>query len=101
MSRKTPGLCDRCGFRYNLETLNEEYLLGRKTGIVVCAKCYDESHPQLDTRGLRTNDKQSVPGNQSDIYEGEESRRLSGWNPVGADATSTATVYLGAIRIKT
>jgi hypothetical protein len=98
--RPVPGICKRCGQRYNLSDLKEEYLLGRATGVVVCESCYDESHPQLDTRGLRTNDKQSVPGPQSDIYERVESRSLSGWNPVGADATSTAQTFLGNVRVK-
>ena len=29
-----------------------------------------------------------------------QSRSLSGWNPVGADATSTAQTFLGNVRVK-
>lgn len=97
--RAVPGLCDRCSLRFDLSDLREEFLLGKRTGIRTCPSCYEESHPQLDTRGLKTNDRQSVPGPRSDIDELEASRALSGWNPVGAEATSTASAVLGIIRV--
>jgi hypothetical protein len=100
--KPTPGLCDRCGLRFHLKDLREEYLIGRKTGKRVCRWCYDESHPQLDTRNVRTDDKQSVGDARSDALELAESRRLWGFYPcVGHQTTSTLEVQLGRVRVTT
>ena len=97
----TPGISDRCGFRYDLKELKEIYVLGRGTGWLVCSECWEPSHPQLDTRKVKTNDTQSVANSRSDLSELEESRRQYGWNPVGAEATSTAVGHVGRIRVTT
>lgn len=99
--KPVPGLCDRCGLRYKLTDLKEEYLLGRKTGVFTCPQCYDESHPQLDTRFVRTDDKQQVKEPQSDMIELSASRRLYAWNPVGCALTSTSTVAVGRVQVTT
>lgn len=99
--KPVPGICDRCGLRYNLDDLNEEYILGRKTGWFTCPQCYDDSHPQLDTRRVKTDDKQYVPNNQSDVYEQADSRRLYAWKPVGCQLTSTCTVSVGRVTVMT
>ena len=80
--RPVPGLCDRCGFRYDLSELRVEYVLGKPTNIKTCPECYDESHPQLDTRHIRTDDSQTVRGSRSDSSETTESRSYFGFNPV-------------------
>jgi hypothetical protein len=98
--RPVPGICDRCGLRYKLHDLSEEYVLGRGTGLLVCNKCLDESHPQLDTRHVRTDDKQSVKNSRSDWAELEASRRLYAWNPVGHQTTSTLTIEIGKVRVQ-
>jgi hypothetical protein len=92
-----PGICDRCGLRFKLSSLRDEYLLGRSTGLKVCKRCYDESHPQLDTRHVKTNDRQSVKGSRSDRMELADSRRLFGWNPVGMQTTSTMIMGVGRV----
>lgn len=99
--KPVPGLCDRCGLRYNLKRLREEYLLGRKTGIFTCPECYDESHPQLDTRFVKTDDKQQVSEPQSDTIERAASRRLYAWNPVGCELTSTGYISVGRVKVTT
>lgn len=99
--RDVPGICDRCGQRYRLKELREEYLLGKKTGIFTCRACYDESHPQLDTRGIKTNDRQSVKNSRSDIAELEDSRRLFAWNPVGHETTGRCEVQVGRVTVTT
>jgi hypothetical protein len=99
--KPVPGICDRCGLRFHLKQLNEEYVLGRPTGVFVCRDCYDPEHPQLDTRGLRTDDKQSVDNPRSDIGEREASRRLYAWNPVGCAATGQATLRAGRVTVRT
>ena len=99
--KPVPGICDRCGQRFALSRLRWEYVLGKNTGVRACPKCIDISHPQLDTRNLKTNDKQSVPNSRSDIPELEESRRMFAWNPVGTPLTSTATVSIGRVMVTT
>jgi hypothetical protein len=98
--KPVPGLCDRCGQRYPLYKLHYEYLLGRSTGVRVCPKCIDPSHPQLDTRGVRTDDKQSVPNSRSDIVDFPQERALYAFTPwVGLAATSTATTSIGIVKV--
>lgn len=97
--KPVPGICDRCGQRYRLSQLEEEFVLGRPTGIMVCPSCYDESHPQLDTRHVKTNDRQYIKNSRSDALELIESRRLFGWQPVGHPTTSTLTIDTGRVRI--
>ena len=95
-----PGICDRCGQRYRLSQLQEEYLVGKPTGMLVCPSCYDESHPQLDTRHVRTDDKQYVKNSRSDAAELAESRRLFGWQPVGHPSTRTLTASVGRVWVR-
>jgi hypothetical protein len=97
MFKPVPGLCDRCGLRYPLKDLKTEDIMGRSTGIRTCPQCFDASHPQLDTRYVRTSDKQAVPDSRSDVKEHQSSRAVFGWNPVGADLTSTLVVEIGTI----
>lgn len=99
MSKHVPGICDRCGLRFRLKTLKEEYVLGKGTGNRVCPRCYDKSHPQLDTRYVKTNDKQSVKDSRSDKAELEDSRRLFSWNPVGHETTGVVDVSVGRVTV--
>jgi hypothetical protein len=99
--KPVPGICDRCGLRFKLSSLAEEYVIGKRTGKLVCRSCYDESHPQLDTRHVKTDDRQSVPNSRSDWGELEVSRALYGFDPVGHPTTSTVTVYVGQVKVKT
>lgn len=98
LPRPIPGLCDRCGFRYPLCELKEEYVLGHPTNIYTCPECYDVSHPQLDTRRVKTNDKQTVKNSRSDHAELPDSRRLSGWKPVGNQGTLIRG-YIGNVKV--
>lgn len=100
--RPIPGICERCGLRYNLKDLQEEFFLGMATGTLVCKSCWDPTHPQLDTRNIKTDDKQSVDDPRSDGPELPEERRLYAWRPwVGCPATSTATVHGGRVTVTT
>ena len=96
-----PGICDRCGQRFHLKDLKWEQLLGRRTGLRVCRSCLDPSHPQLDTRNVRTDDKQSVKNSRSDVPELEESRSMFAWKPVGTPLTSTAFTAIGRVTVST
>lgn len=99
--KPVPGLCDRCDQRYPLHKLKFEYLMGRSTGLRVCPKCIDPSHPQLDTRGVRTDDKQSVPNSRSDNKELAAERAMFAFNPVGTPLTSTAFTQIGSVTVIT
>lgn len=46
------GICDRCGFKHQLNALRKEW-----TGLRVCRDCWEPRHPQDHVRG--------VPDNQS------------------------------------
>jgi hypothetical protein len=98
--KSVPGICDRCGLRFKLRDLKEEYLLGHATGNRVCRYCYDESHPQLDTRRVKTNDRQSVDDPRSDAKELAASRALFSWNPVGHETTNIVFVSVGRVTVR-
>lgn len=72
--KPVPGICDRCSFRFNLSGLLWETERGRRTGLRVCPKCFDEEHPQEDTYLLRIDDKQAVrdPRPQRDLTAARE-----------------------------
>lgn len=97
--KPVPGICDRCGQRYALEDLKMLYIMSKKTGLLVCEECWEESHPQLDTRHIRTDDKEFVKDSRSDRNELAESRRLFGFNPVGHQSTGLAVSALGRVRV--
>lgn len=99
--RPIPGICDRCGQRYPLYKLHFEYVMGKNTNVRVCPSCIDPSHPQLDTRGIRTDDKQFVLDSRSDSNELAEERKLYAFNPVGQQLTSTAFTATGRVKVVT
>lgn len=99
MIRKPPpGICDRCGLRYHHKDLQWDTYKGRRTGLLVCKKCDDPTHPQEYTENVRTDDKQSVKDARSDRAELPYVRSLWSWNPAGAnEATGTITTSLGKV----
>lgn len=97
--KPVPGLCDRCDQRYPLHKLRWEYVIGKNTRVRACPKCWDASHPQLDTRNVRTDDKQYVKDSRSDSKELAEERKLYGFNPVGQQLTSTAVTSIGRVTV--
>lgn len=99
MLKPVPGICDRCGLRFRLNQLKFEFVMGRNTGLRVCPKCLDPSHPQLDTRNVRTDDKQSVPNSRSDAPELAEERKLYGYPIVGSPLTSTCFTATGRVTV--
>lgn len=100
MLKPIPGICDRCGQRYKLRDLKFEFVMGRNTGLRVCPKCLDPSHPQLDTRNVRTDDKQSVDDSRSEAPELPAERAMFAWNPVGTPSTSTIDIRVGTVSIE-
>jgi len=57
-------ICDRCGFRYRRSQVKKEW-----TGFMVCAKCFDVKHPQLDlkVRGDKVGVKDPRPDASSEL----------------------------------
>jgi len=87
--------CDRCGFRFKLTVLKREVIKTKNYELLVCPRCWDPDHPQLqlgmypvdDPQGLRNPrpDRSYVAsGLLADGSLGEGSRIFQwGWNPVG------------------
>lgn len=92
------GICDRCGFRTRLNSMKEEVVARRKTGVMVCQSCFDPDHPQLDLGRVRVQDPQALRNARPDTDPG---RGLYGWDPVGNPAQAmegqvgTVTVEIG------
>jgi hypothetical protein len=87
--------CDRCGFRYKLNTLKKLVIKGKITGIKVCPECWEADQPQLHLGEFPVNDPQAVrePRRDNSYYQSGYdvngvpsggSRQIQwGWNPVG------------------
>jgi len=101
MIRKPPpGICDRCGLRFKHSELRWEVYKGVKTGLLVCKKCNDPTHPQEYTERVRTDDKQSVKNARTDAAELPAVRRLWSWNPAGAnEGTAVLVTSLGKVTV--
>jgi hypothetical protein len=63
------GICDKCGFRFKLNTLREPKVMGKGTGSLVCHSCFDVDHPQ-NFQGLRpVYDPQALRRTRPDVAE--------------------------------
>jgi hypothetical protein len=81
------GFCDRCGFRYDLNSLKYEVVDERRNGYRVCDSCLNPDHPQLQLGEFRIYDPQSLLDPRPDQGE-EASTGTFGWNPVGDGDTA-------------
>lgn len=59
-TRRTQGICDRCGQAYQLDSLREEYVLGQGQGNRVCRSCWDPDHPQNYEAYIEASDPQQL-----------------------------------------
>ena len=87
--------CDRCGFRYKLNTLKKLVIKGKINSIKVCSECWEEDQPQLHLGETPVNDPQAVrePRRDNSYYQSGYdvngfpsggSRQIQwGWSPVG------------------
>lgn len=94
---KALGLCDRCGLRFLLNELRWQIVDRRKTGSRVCARCFDQDHPQLQLGRTPVNDPQALRDARPDP---NTDRSLYGWTPVGNPA-NTLTASVGVITVLT
>lgn len=93
------GFCDRCGQRWDLTAMKEQYENLLPTGIRVCDECLDVDHPQLQLGRIPMDDPQALQNARPDnTYfapgnEGANGSRMIqwGWNPVGGGDAITQT----------
>lgn len=87
--------CDRCGFRFKLTQLRKEVIKTKVYNLLVCNRCWDPDHPQLQLGMYPVDDPQGLREPRPDLsyYQSgtnalglpsEGSRDYQwGWNPVG------------------
>lgn len=44
--KRANAICDRCGLRCYYTELRGETVRGKRTGLLVCDRCWDPDHPQ-------------------------------------------------------
>ena len=75
--------CDRCGFRFKLKQLKKEVLKTKERNVLVCPRCWDPDHPQLQLGMYPVEDPQALKNPRPDrSYDSSRSIQW-GWNPVG------------------
>ena len=63
------GICDRCGFRFPLNSLRGESVRGIKRPSLVCSSCYDPDHPQNFQGARPVYDPQALRKSRPDVKE--------------------------------
>lgn len=94
---KAFGFCDRCGFRYNLSELKEQYINLQASGLMVCKSCMDIDHEQLRTEQLPGADAIALARPRPDNGL-TESRNFWGWNPIRG---LPITLHVGRVTVTT
>ena len=92
------GFCDRCGFRYDINSLKTEFEDKKANGLKVCSTCFDPDHPQLQLGRFRIFDPQSLREARPDNSQ-IESQSLFGWRPVGDNISLELTTGVGSVTI--
>jgi hypothetical protein len=115
---KAWGVCDRCGFRFDLKKLKNEVVKTKQTQIRSCPECWSPDHPQLQLGMYPVSDPQAIRDPRPDTNTwyssgvtatgsfGGGSRVIEwGWAPVGgssgfdADLTPNSLVGSGKVGI--
>ena len=115
---KAWGVCDRCGFRFDLKKLKNEVVKTKQTQIRSCPECWSMDHPQLQLGMYPVSDPQAIRDPRPDTNTwyssgvtatgsfGGGSRVIEwGWAPVGgssgfdADLTPNSLVGSGKVGI--
>jgi len=52
--------CDRCGFRFKLTQLKKEVVKTKNYELLVCPRCWDPDHPQLQLGMYPVDDPQGL-----------------------------------------
>lgn len=77
---KALGICDRCGFQCRLNTMTDQVINQKRSGIMVCRKCNDKDQEQLQLGKVRADDAIALRKPRPDTNPGNEP--LDPWVPV-------------------
>ena len=107
---KAWGVCDRCGFRFDLKKLKNEVVKTKQTQIRSCPQCWTPDHPQLQLGMYPVSDPQAIRDPRPDTNTwyssgvtatgsfGGGSRVIEwGWNPVGGSRSFDAALTPNAL----
>lgn len=107
---KAWGVCDRCGFRFDLKKLKNEVVKTKQTQIRSCPACWSPDHPQLQLGMYPVSDPIAIRDPRPDTntwyasgvntngYPSEGSRVIEwGWNPVGGSRSFDAALTPNAL----
>jgi hypothetical protein len=120
---KAWGVCDRCGFRFDLKKLKNEVVKTKQTQIRSCPACWSPDHPQLQLGMYEISDPQAIRDPRPDTNTwylsgvtatgsfGGGSRVIEwGWAPIGGSSGFDAPLtpnslvgqgYVGTVQIVT
>jgi len=93
-AKKALGICDRCGFTYNLNKLYYQIENSIRNGQRVCNECLDKDHPQLKLGRLNITDPQALYNARPDTGE-SASTRYSSFDPIGGGVTAFGSSTMG------
>ena len=85
------GICDRCGFRYKLKTLQKLTVNKAEISLRVCEECWEADHPQNYLGDFPIDDPQALRDPRPDAGERTTSREIT-----LPDGYSTVEEYLDA-----
>ena len=93
--RRALGQCDRCGQRYLLKELHNEW-----NGFKTCSECWEPKQPQLEVR-INFADPQALyePRPDKDVSAGdgvESTTRINAFNSLVVDPIGTAFSFPAA-----
>ena len=71
------GICDRCGFRYKLKTLQKLTVNKVEVSLRVCEECWEADHPQNYLGDFPIDDPQGLRDPRTDAGERTASRELT------------------------
>lgn len=92
------GLCDICGFPYQLHQLKTVIFDQRPTGSKACPTCWDKDSPQLQLGRLKIYDPQSLRDPRPDLNR-PGSTSYFGWMPIGGGTTLFIQCEVGTITV--
>jgi hypothetical protein len=120
---KAWGVCDRCGFRFDLKKLKNEVVKTKQTQIRSCPACWSPDHPQLQLGMYEISDPQAIRDPRPDTNTwyssgvtatgsfGGGSRVIEwGWAPIGGSSSFDAPLtpnslvgqgYVGTVTVST
>ena len=81
--KRALGVCDRCGFQYELKKLKPLTIKTKQVNILVCPTCWESDQPQLQLGMYVIEDPQALRNPRPDNSYAESREIQWGWNPVG------------------